>query len=89
MCNTTDRFSNLMTSLVKIASKSLVNYQHAAYIIKGGKIVAYSENKITGIKNEHAEYAAINNYLKSYGYYMNDMLHKQWGLQRIKGTIKQ
>lgn len=64
----TDKFNNILRKLPKIASKSILNHQHAAVVIKNGSPVINGFNQIKGSKTYHAEHDAINRYLSLYGF---------------------
>lgn len=62
------KFSNILRKLPRIASKSNLNHQHAAIVIKNGAPIVNGFNHIKGNKTYHAEHAALVNYLSLYGF---------------------
>lgn len=61
------KFQNILKRLPQIASKSAVNHQHGAIVIRNGVPVAWGFNNIKGNRTYHAEHDVIRKYLSLRG----------------------
>jgi len=59
-----DKYYNLIPSLISTSQKSSISCKHAAMIVKNGKQIVSGYNIISADNSQHAECTAIKNYLK-------------------------
>jgi len=71
------RYNSFIGALIETANKSEILHSHSAVLMIGGKPMMWAFNKVTGDKNQHAEFSVISKYINQSGVFSQG-LHKQW-----------
>ena len=56
------RLENILARLPEIANDAILNFKHAAMLIRNGKVLSCGINSVNGLKTKHAEINAIEKY---------------------------
>lgn len=82
------KLSNILRRMISVASQSTMASQHAAVLLKKGKVVSMGHNTIWRTSSVHAERRVVDLYLAAMGYKFETLSPSFRGFQKRQGDAQ-